>query len=462
MMHRIRPWLVRRSLARRMALTFLVSYAAVLLVGFMLLKPILLDWDEIENQAGPDVAIYLALPGLTRNASGEPVFEATEGLRRLSVDGSRAWVVIQIDGRRFTYGPVPRSASAMLARLPDLQTAEFRVPGMRRPLADAMIATLETPAGTARFSAGGVPPESVAWGLWWLYLVRSNVVFAIPLFALLGMPAVLVAVPFVLRPLRRLVAQAEGVGPANLEGRLAENKTAYELLPVVRGFNAALDRLSRAMELQRRFIADVAHELRTPVAVLGIQIDALPEGEAKRNLHRGVWRLAQMIGQLLDGQRLSLTDRRRERVDLVALARDAVAEVAPLAVGQGYELALAAERPVIETTADPQALGRALANLLGNAVAHGGGRGLIEVRVKVDRAIEVADQGPGVSADAVERIFEPFARERWDKDGCGLGLHLAREIMRAHGGDAALIGWGPGAVFRLSLPPGLHPGENTK
>jgi signal transduction histidine kinase len=90
--------------------------------------------------------------------------------------------------------------------------------------------------------------------------------------------------------------------------------------------------------------------------------------------------------------------------------------------------------------------------LLGNAVAHGGGSGTIAVRVGAEGWIEVSDEGPGLPEGASERIFEPFHRERWDKDGCGLGLHLVREIMRAHEGEARLVGVGSGAVFRLELP----------
>jgi signal transduction histidine kinase len=101
--------------------------------------------------------------------------------------------------------------------------------------------------------------------------------------------------------------------------------------------------------------------------------------------------------------------------------------------------------------ADPHAILRAVLNLLGNAIAHGGNAGTIAVRVSAAGRIDVSDQGPGIAADAQERIFEPFRRERWDRDGCGLGLHLVREIMHAHGGEVRLVGSGPGALFRLDF-----------
>jgi signal transduction histidine kinase len=225
-----------------------------------------------------------------------------------------------------------------------------------------------------------------------------------------------------------------------------------QLLPLIRAFNAALDRVAEAFDRRRRFIADVAHELRTPLAVLNMHVDKLPVGEPKADLQRTVFRLGQMVGQMLDAERLALAARRHEEVNLVALARLAVAEIAPLAVSHGYEVAVSAVRDEVIVSGDSHALSRALANLLGNAVAHGGGSGTIEVRVSATGTIDVVDQGPGIAAEAQERVFEPFHRERWDKDGCGLGLHLVREVMQAHGGKARLIGGGPGAVFRLEFP----------
>ena len=188
-----------------------------------------------------------------------------------------------------------------------------------------------------------------------------------------------------------------------------------------------------------------------------MHIDALPEGRARTDLRRTVFRLGQMVGQMLDSERLALAARRREKVDLVALSKSAVAEIAPLAVAGGYDIAFAAEAERMVVEADPHAVLRALLNLLGNAIAHGGNGGTIEVRVSARATIDVSDEGSGVAADARERIFEPFSRERWDRDGCGLGLHLVREIMRGHGGDVRLIGTEGGAVFRLDFGSGQRP-----
>ena len=267
----------------------------------------------------------------------------------------------------------------------------------------------------------------------------------------------LFAIPVLLGSIRPSTRAAAELDPADISRRLPEKGVVKQLLPLIRAFNAALDRVAEAFERRRRFIADVAHELRTPLAVLNMHVDKLPDGPVKPDLQRTVFRLGQMVGQMLDAERLVLAARRREPVNLVDLARVAVADVAPLAVANGYDVTFEAEREKVEVDGDAHAISRALGNLLGNAVAHGGGQGSLDVRVHADGRIDVVDQGPGVPLEARERIFEPFHRERWDRDGCGLGLHLVREIMQAHGGNARVVGGGPGAVFRLEFP-AVQPG----
>lgn len=285
-----------------------------------------------------------------------------------------------------------------------------------------------------------------------LYLVNSQMILILPLFASLGIAAVFVTVPVVLRGIRPLAAAAAAIVPATPGRRLPETGTVRELRPLVKGFNAALDRIEAASERRRRFIADVAHELRTPLAILGVQVDAVPSSEIKTNLQRSLYRLGGMVGQMLDAERLALAGQRREPIDLVELVRIAVADIAPLALASGCDVSIATDTERVPAEGDPHAIGRALTNVLANAVAHGGGVGLIEVRVSRNGTVEVTDAGAGVAAESAEQIFEPFRRERWDKDGCGLGLHLVREVMRAHGGDAILVGSAPGATLRLSLP----------
>jgi signal transduction histidine kinase len=261
---------------------------------------------------------------------------------------------------------------------------------------------------------------------------------AIPVLLVLGFVLWLIVAPLVLKGVRPLAAAAAEIDGSDPARRLPETGVMSEMLPIVKAFNGALDRLEEMLERRRRFMADVAHELRTPVAVLNMHVEALPASERRTDLQRGVFRLSQLIGQMLDAERLQGPGRRTESVELASVVREAATEVTPMALAAGYDLDFEAEDEAVRIQGDRHAVKRAVTNLLANALAHGGGEGLIRVRVGADASVEVADQGPGVAEAERERVFDPFYRERWDRDGCGLGLHLVRQIMQAHGGRAEL------------------------
>jgi signal transduction histidine kinase len=278
-----------------------------------------------------------------------------------------------------------------------------------------------------------------------------------PLILLLAVLA-LVVLPPVFRALRRLREAAAGVDGADLDRRLPEGELVSELRPVARAFNAVLDRVQASAQRRDRLVADIAHELRTPLAVLSLRAEELPDSPEKPELRRGLDRLSRMISQILDSERLGSPDRRREPVDLVELARTAVAGIAPLAISEGYQLDFESEAETVVVQGDPAALGRAVSNLLSNAVAHAGGGGVIAVRVTAQGAGGGSGRRPRPAPGAGERVFDPFHRERWDKDGCGLGLHLVSEVMRAHGGRAEAAESPSGALFRLVFPQPAHAG----
>jgi two-component system OmpR family sensor kinase len=270
--------------------------------------------------------------------------------------------------------------------------------------------------------------------------------------AILALILTAVAVPLLTRAVKPIVVEAARIGGDDPQRRLDESKAPRELLPMVRGFNAALDRLSDELVRRKRFVADVAHELRTPLAILMLRVDAIGDDRAKDELRRGVQRLSDMVAQMLEVERLTLGKRDCSIVDLTALARDVVADMAPMAMAAGYEISLEAPDAAVPVEGDAGAIERAIVNLVGNAVAHGGGRGRIKVIVGAPASVDVSDEGPGVPAAVQPNLFEPFCRDRWDSDGCGLGLHLTREIMRAHGGEAVHVPGDSGARFRLAFP----------
>jgi signal transduction histidine kinase len=444
----------RPSLVRRLLLAFVLGPLVALFAFILAIRPVVANFAEVN--VGPEIAIVLLEEDLRKAPGGalrlKPGARSLEFARR----SPKAWFLARQGAAQLSYGTVPGRVRELIRRLPQgIKEAHLGDVLSSSRAGDVSISQVETAAGWVTLYAGGIEPSAISTADWLLYAyLDAELHMAVALMIVICASGGPLAIPIVLRSLRPTARAAAGIDPSELDKRLPEERVIKELLPIVRAFNGALGRLAAGFERRRRFIADVAHELRTPLAVLNMHIDALPAGGGKGDLQRIVYRLGQMVGQMLDSERLALSARRREPVDLVATARAAVADIAPLAVASGYELGLASAFDRLVVQGDSYAISRALSNLLGNAIAHGGGSGTIEVRVGRDGRIDVSDEGPGIPSEARERIFEPFHRERWDRDGCGLGLHLVREIMRAHGGEVRLVETGGGSLFRLEFPAG--------
>jgi signal transduction histidine kinase len=439
------------SLTVRAALIFLSFY--LLLFGAVLLQMSVasLGSDGDGHHSGPSVALSFAAADLER-AGAAPAFRAGGRFARLAARNPSLWLLGEVRGRRFSFGPVPVEAERLFrSHAGVLDRGRFRVPGIASPLADAAVQQRDTAIGPALIAAGGVAPHTLSLADSFIFFV-GEALLPILLLGAIGVGATLVALPLLTRGLKRVAASAGAIGPNFPDRRLEERRVPREVLPLVRAFNAALDRLSDELGRRKRFIADVAHELRTPLAVASLQVDSLPDDERKQALQRVLTRTSHLMAQMLDVERLSAAGVPQVEIDLTALARDVVADLAPMAMAAGHELSLDAPEAPVLVKGDPHSLGRAISNLIGNALAHGGGRGIVQVIVTSGRTLDVADEGPGVPTALRPALFEPFCREPKDRDGCGLGLHLTREIMRAHGGDACLVESAKGARFRLEFP----------
>lgn len=439
------------SLTIRAAMIFVCVYLAMFLAMLMMMSAASFSVDGDGHHSGPRIAATFAARELAE-ANGTIGVRNDGSFASFAAKHPRLWIIGERDGRRFSFGAVPSDALTLFQSYAGvLDTGRFHVPGVSRPFSDASISRRDTQFGDVILAAGGVDPASISFADAFRYWLIAGMT---PLLVLgtVGLLAMLMVLPIITRALKRVAADAASIRPEKPDRRIDEARVPSELLPLVRGFNAALDRLASELGRRKRFIADVAHELRTPLAIASLQIDLLDDSEEKSGLRRVIVRLSHLIAQMVDVERLSLAGNQRLEFDLAALARDAIADLAPMAIGAGYELGLEAPAAPVMVTGDPHALGRAISNLIGNAVAHGGGRGQIQVIISDWRTLDVVDEGPGVPSAIRTSLFEPFCREHWDRDGCGLGLHLTREIMRAHGGDAVLLRTERGAAFRLEFP----------
>ncbi|MDK6076423.1 ATP-binding protein [Massilia varians] len=254
----------------------------------------------------------------------------------------------------------------------------------------------------------------------------------------------------VLAPLRRTAASIAAKTPSDL-ARVALDGQPRELLPIVGALNEVLGRLDQALQAERRFTADAAHELRTPLAGLHMHVQLLQRqhpglAESFHKLRQDIGRLTALVDSLLALARLDPLARTQlvsQAVALPPLFAALRAEYAPEAARRGIDLAL--HSAIDQVEGDPQMLEIVLRNLVGNALRYcpAGSRVEVEALRHAGRdRIAVRDDGPGVDAASRARLTERFFRVLGQEEGgSGLGLSIVQRIADLHG---VTLAFGPG------------------
>ena len=174
----------------------------------------------------------------------------------------------------------------------------------------------------------------------------------------------------------------------------------------------------------------------------------LSPSEDKTHLQTAIKRLTAIANQLLDTEKYRQKPQQNAPVHLNSVVSKVVADLAPLAISEGYEISFDSDAEDVFVPGDAEALERAFVNLVRNAVQYGGGRGQISVGIEADGSVTVADQGCGIASDKHSRIFEPFFRVNPHGSGAGLGLSMVNEIVTRHGGYVELSSApGKGSTF---------------
>jgi two-component system OmpR family sensor kinase len=251
-----------------------------------------------------------------------------------------------------------------------------------------------------------------------------------------------------LRPMVRLAGDLDARRPDDIT-RLSSVGTPSELHPFIVSINGLLERMTLLMDRQRRFIADAAHELRTPITALSLQAENLdpvdlPEGARDRvaALKGGMQRTKHLLEQLLALARQEAgPSGDAPVVPLDRVAKEVVADVFPDTVRKGIDLGFEIAEPV-EIKAEPVMIATLIRNLIDNAVRFTPQGGRVDIgvyREGGDAVIQVEDTGPGIPLEDIDRIFEPFFRgSRTTDDGTGLGLSIVKRIVDRLGGTIAL------------------------
>lgn len=257
-----------------------------------------------------------------------------------------------------------------------------------------------------------------------------------------------------LDPIHEASRAAAAIGPGTVDVRLPDQSLPREIAPLVSAINQALDRLEAGFRAQREYTADMAHELRTPLAIIRARVDSMDEGPARLALQDDILRMTRTVNQVLDIAELdSFVVGEGLKTDLRAVCEDAVGFMAPLAMKDGKSIALTGVEAPVWVHGHGEALFRAIRNLIENAIRHTPAGAGVEVDVAADGTVRVLDQGPGVPLTERETIFQRFwPRDRKGSGSRGLGLAIVARVVAAHEGQVAVEDRpGGGAVFALRL-----------
>jgi two-component system sensor histidine kinase QseC len=452
--------------ARVIAFTLLVVTAVLIPLGILSYHKTLQEFDELGDarlvQATRTIDVLAENAGLRRDTPGAPLdvliwrspfperivtdrghaYEARVGFQYWNDDGR-----LQLTSDNFQNTPLTAAPYGFAdVTLPD---GRWRVFTLR-----------DTDGDRVRVAERYDSRNSIARALLWEHLTPALV--AIPILALLLGWAIRRA----LRPLDTLsrtlsTRQPEEARPIELSG------APRELEPVLKSLNGLSDRVHAALDRERHFAADAAHQLRTPLAAALLNLENVAASDsaelrtlALQRAQEGLGRLQHLVNQFLELARWESADQAPARVlvDLDKCVRAELEEAALVAAEKDLELSLLIETPgacVLGWEAALHALAR---NLIDNAFRYTPARGQVEVRLSVSAStvvLAVSDSGPGIPVNERKGVLERFRRgNRADVHGSGLGLAIVRRVAQLHGASVELAQshWDSGLCVRVQFP----------
>lgn len=427
----------------------LVFHLLALLLAFTVLLMVLVRVDSGGYYTIQTFA-PIAANAVHRDANGNLYVQHTPELAEALQTAPGAWFIAEDErGHHVTFGHVPPAYASLVGLLDGIPFGDLR--GRERGDGLAVVVRQHTgPAGKLTIMAHG-EVDSLTW-----QMALAAHIITVPIFLVLALVTIVLTPMIVRRALagvERIAAEAGKISASHRGIRLTATAVPVEIAPLVNAVNDALERLDEGHERQRRFIAAAAHELRTPIAILQVKLDAADDATS-HSLALEVTRLATLAEQLLDLHRMDDAGP-KETLNLARVAKRVVADLAPLLIQSERTVAVAVEQhyPVL---GEAGAIERVISNLVLNAAEHGGRNVIVRVQ---GSCLQVEDDGPGIPVSERERVFEPFQRLRPRQSGAGLGLNLVQQVVERHGGHITILDApGGGALIRIEFPP--HPGAN--
>jgi signal transduction histidine kinase len=256
-----------------------------------------------------------------------------------------------------------------------------------------------------------------------------------------------------LRPLVEAASRADEISVLERGERLEVAKLPAEASHFASAINRLLDRVADLVAAQRLFIARAAHELRTPLSIMMLELAHLKEPDSKR-LEADIAAMSEIVERLLSLSRLqTLAAPAMLPVDVATLSREIIARMLGWAQKDGHDVTFSCHFDGV-MLGDETSLREAIRNLVENAVRHTPPGTRINVEIGADGTIVVEDSGPGLGPNSPEELQQPFRKGSESSSGAGLGLAIVRQAVELHGGQLE-AGSSPlgGARFVVRLPP---------
>jgi len=448
---RLPGWLWPRSLAGRTALVLLLALTVIQAAGLTIHA---LDRVDLQRFAQAREISARAISAW-RTVLLAPPDRRAQMLADLELPAGLAAALEPEPRARPEHLPIPAPV-VRLFRLDLLETGppRFRPREARtgfNPRLGVFLVSLRLPGGEWLNLAIHLPPPR-PWH-------SETFLVAFVAMSLAGGLAILWAVRRLTRPVRALAEAADRLGRDVNAPPLPETGPS-EVATAAHAFNTMAERIRRFVGDRTQMLAAVSHDLRTPITRLRLRAEFMEDDEQRRKMLADLDEMEAMVSATLAFARDDASGEPTGPLDLAALCRTVLDEAADAHPCQAAAIAYRGpDRLVVQ--ARPVALKRAIANLVGNALAYGGA-----ARLALDPAeapgrplrLVVEDDGPGIPPESLEAVFQPFRRLESSRNretgGTGLGLPIARNILRAHGGDVVLRNRPAGGLAAVATLPG--------
>jgi signal transduction histidine kinase len=430
---------------------FITSTAIIVLSLFGVFPSADLEWTGL----GEPHATKLVINSLRKEPDGRLYIDPTPALRAyVDRTPSFRYAVYSSDGDAAVRGSSLEFASSLIGRAPVIARSMWFYLSNETAsrLSGDMFYTV-TPFGKLRIALYG-------YEFHWedIYdFVREKISEDYMLYVpqvLIGIIVGWIALKQGLKPLNKIAQEASKIDMNSGDQRLSVDSAPSEIVPLVTSINGALERFDEGARKERRFLANAAHELRTPIAILTARLDHPEEREFVGDLKRDARKIRSIVDQLLATIRFDRRERKSfSGLDLSGLTQTLVDDRALLAVKRDRRLAFEAPDAPIQIMGDRLALESVIGNLIDNALCAEPRGGTVVVRLDPERTVSVIDHGEGVAEADREIIFEPFWRKSETTPGSGLGLSIARDLIGKHKGRIWVEDTpGGGATFKLWFP----------